>query len=152
MKIKKEKITVLFGSWIHLNKDSKLYDKLSDIIDVNFEDIDYVDDIFRGLQPADRLQVFCEYLESICKDNKCKVIMTSIPDLVDVIKGFCDYNKILYKFVFFKVSKNEKSLINYYDLELEDLGVSDSKIFKEANKEWQEASKIFYPGDESENE
>lgn len=151
MKINKEKITVLFGSWVHLCRDGHLYDVIEDSLDIYFDDIDYVDDIFRGLQPGDRLEIILKYLENINKDNKDKVLITSNPDFIDIVKGFCDYNKIPYKFVFFKVIEKEP-LIESYDLELEDLGQGISKIFKEANKEWSLASEKFYPNDKTQEE
>ena len=134
MKIQKEKITVLFGSWINLSNNSI---NIEDYIDVKNEDLVYLDELFIGLHPGDRFNPFYSYLKSISSENKYKVLITSIPDFTDIIKGFCDFNKISYKFVFFNVNKNK--------IELEDLGEKISKIFREANKEWQTSVKTFYP-------
>lgn len=134
MKIQKEKITVLFGSWINLNNNSI---NIKDYIDIEeIEDLICLDKEFIGLHPGDRFNPFHSYLKNISSDNKDKVLITSIPDFTDIIKGFCDFNKISYKFVFFTVNENK--------LELEDLGKSISKIFREANREWQESTKTFY--------
>jgi hypothetical protein len=138
MNTQKIKITVLFGSWIKLNKN---YTDFKDYIDINIEELICLDKLFIGLQPGDRFDPFYSYLKSILSNDESKVFITSIPDFTDFIKEFCDFNKISYKFLFFNFDENSKKM------KIEDLGESISKIFKVSNTEWQLANEKFYQGE-----